>query len=590
MKKARLSFIFIFSFAYLSVCAQHRFTIDLNDISDDLFKVTVIPNNLNEQNNIFQFASIAPGTYQIMDIGRFVRTFTAYDKNGDILDTEQISTNQWKLSDPTHTAKIEYTIAETWDTPVTEHVVYNMCGTSLENDHAFINPHAVLGYFHGMQAHELWIKIDHPQEWVTGTALTKNTEDYYTASTYDFVVDSPILLGRLSKASLDVEGTQVDIFSYSKTDLIRSSDILDDLKDILFAASKFTNGLPVDRYVFLYHFEDIDYGAWEHSYSSIYVMKEAPFDEFRTTMFRSIAAHEFYHVVTPLNIHSELIEQFNYETPELSQHLWLYEGVTEWAALAMQVRDGIMTLDEYLHQINIKLMTNDAFEPGLSLVELGVNATALQDQYANIYAKGAVTAGMLDLLLLKKSKGKRGLREVINELSEKYGPHRPFDETNFFDELVQTTNPEVEAFIEKYIKGSETLPLKEYFEYVGINYTEFAGYDSTKASLGLGLTVSGNDIVISKVNEDIKEIKTGDILRSMDGMEITLQNAQEAFGKFHQKKAGDSISFIFLRGEETVNVDMILPAQKISHQFEVMTKPKRKQLKLRDHWITNSSQ
>ena len=36
-----------------------------------------------------------------------------------------------------------------------------------------------------------------------------------------------------------------------------------------------------------------------------------------------MAAHEFFHIVTPLNIHSEIIEHFNFATPTPSQHLWL---------------------------------------------------------------------------------------------------------------------------------------------------------------------------------------------------------------------------------------------------------------------------
>ena len=225
--------------------SQHKFTIDLNDISDDQFKVTLIPDELSRQNDIFQFAAIAPGTYSIMDIGRFVRSFTAFDANGDTLNSQQISTNQWKLAFPEKTKRIQYAIAETWDTPVKEHAIYPMSGTSLEEDHAYINNHAVLGYFHGMQAHELWIKIKHPEDWVTGTPLTQNSAGYFTAASYDFAVDSPFILGRLSKATTNVEGTQVDVFTYSKTDLIKSKDILEDLQDILFAASKFTNGTVV---------------------------------------------------------------------------------------------------------------------------------------------------------------------------------------------------------------------------------------------------------------------------------------------------------------------------------------------------------
>lgn len=571
-----------------STYAQHKFTLNLSDIADDQFKVTVIPDGLTNRNNIFQFAAIAPGTYQTMDIGRFVRAFAAFDANGDTLGSSQLSTNQWKLSEPEKTSRIEYAIAETWDNPVTEHVVYNMCGTSLEKDHAYINNHAVLGYFHGMQSHELWIKINHPVDWVAGTALSMNAEGYYTAPSYDFAVDSPLMLGRLTKASTDVEGTLVDIFTYSKTDLIKSEDILTDLKDILFAASKFTEGLPVDRYVFLYHFEDMDYGAWEHSYSSSYAMREAPFDEARTLQFRSIAAHEFYHVVTPLNIHSELIEKFNYEEPELSQHLWLYEGVTEWAAMALLLRDNIISLDEYLAETTQKLSTNDGFDPNLSLTELGINATHMQDQYVNIYMKGAVTAAMLDLLLLKKSKGKSGLRELVNDLSKKYGPSKPFDEEGFFDELVAATYPDVGDFIEKHIQGAEKLPLKEYFGFIGINYQEIAGYDSSKVSLGIGLTVEGMDIVVANANENFKEIKKGDILKSVDGVEISLMNAQIEFTKFQSRKPGENVKFTFLRDEELIEVEMILQPQRIMHQFQVIEKPKKKQAKLRKKWLKNS--
>ena len=577
MERARPILIFILIVAgFSSINAQHKFIIDLYDIADDHFKVNLEPDGLSEQNNIFQFASIAPGTYQTMDIGRFVRDFKAFNANGDALVTEQVSTNQWKLSEPSKIKRIEYSIAETWDTPVQENVIYNMAGTSLETDHSFINNHCVLGYFHGMQSHEIWIKLNHPEEWQVGTALSKNTEGYYTAPTFDFVVDSPILLGRLSKASTDVEGTQVDVFTYSKTDLIQSPDILNHLEDILFAASKFTKGLPVDRYVFLYHFEDMDYGAWEHSYSSIYALQEKEINEERIGMFRSIAAHEFYHVVTPLHIHSELVE-----------HLWLYEGVTEWAAISMQLRGEIMTLEEYLREMTIKLYTSDGFDPNISLTQLGKEATNLQDQYVNIYHKGAMTAGLLDLLILKRSKGKSGLREILNDLSKKYGPNEPFDETGFFNELEEITYPEVGDFIDRFIKGTQPLPIREYFNHIGISYTEFAGYDSSKVSLGFGLTVVGNNIAVANVDDEISEIKQGDILKSVDGTEISLMNAEEEFIKFQKRKVGDHLLFKFLRGNDEIEVDWELPALKIKHNFELLEKPKKKQLKLRKRWMSN---
>ncbi|MBE0591826.1 MAG: hypothetical protein IH616_05425, partial [Gemmatimonadales bacterium] len=128
------------------------YTVDLTDRSGDTFKVRLQVDDLGSANAIYQFASTAPGTYQVMDIGRFVRRFEAWDASGALIPSEQISTNQWRISRPEDVVEIRYQLAETWDTPVPEHPVYLMCGTSIEDDHVQINGQAVFGYPTGMQA------------------------------------------------------------------------------------------------------------------------------------------------------------------------------------------------------------------------------------------------------------------------------------------------------------------------------------------------------------------------------------------------------------------------------------------------------
>jgi predicted metalloprotease with PDZ domain len=44
-----------------------------------------------------------------------------------------------------------------------------------------------------------------------------------------------------------------------------------------------------------------------------------------------VVSHEFFHIVTPLSIHSKEIQYFDYNT-KMSEHLWMYEGVTEYFA------------------------------------------------------------------------------------------------------------------------------------------------------------------------------------------------------------------------------------------------------------------
>ena len=124
------------------------------------------------------------------------------------METQKISTNQYQLTTPEKIAKIEYQVAETWDTPVTENKIYLMCGSSIEDTNSLINGQAVFGYFKGMQSNPIKIKIDRPKDWRIGTALKKSEDGYYLAKDYDQVVDSPILLGNLTKSSMDVQGTR----------------------------------------------------------------------------------------------------------------------------------------------------------------------------------------------------------------------------------------------------------------------------------------------------------------------------------------------------------------------------------------------
>lgn len=580
----------LFSFLLLvsSSFAQQVFEVNLNNRADDKFHVTVYPEKLSPENNIFQLASTAPGTYQTMDIGRFVSDFKAFDKNGREIPTENNSTNQWTISDPGAVSKITYSVADIWDTPVTTHRLYPMCSSTISDDFVMINGQTVFGYFKGMQSEPIKIKIEYPSDWTVGTPLKMDEEGYYEAETFDKVVDSPFYLGKLTKATTEVGGAEINVYTHSITGLITSDDMLDMLKDILKAESDFTEGLPVDHYTFLFYFGKFDAGAWEHSYSSEYVMREDSLKPRFREEIKSTVAHEFFHVNVPLNIHSELVAKFNFVKPVMSQHLWLYEGTTEWAAHILQLRDHLISLEEYLNVLHNELNMNDNFRQDVSLTELGVHSTEMPDQYYNIYQKGAFVSSLLDLRLLQLSHGKSGLRELIVELSKKYGPDRAFSENNFFSELVAMTYPEIGDFIDRYIKGTDKLPVAEYFKTIGINYSEIGGVDSSRTSLGIGIGFQNGAFSIVEVrDENNSRFKVGDVITKVDGTPLTLQNARAVFSKRSQLKVGDKMEFTVKRGDEEINLDVILQPSVRRHVFSVDPNPTPEQLKLREAWLKN---
>ena len=457
-----------------SAPAPLRYTVNLNDRADTLFKVSLQVDRLGAANAIFQFAATAPGTYQVMNIGRFVRSFHAFDAAGKEVASTQVSTNQWRLSAPARVREIRYTMAPTWTTKVSENPVYLMCGTSLSDDHSLINGQGVFGMPKGMQGVPISVKLLAPADWKIATSLPL-ADGLYLADDYDRLVDSPILAGRLTLARLDVTGVPVDIAVYATHDQINADQLREAMRDMLNAAGEFLGKLPVDHYMFLYYFEARGQGAWEHSYGSEYSLPERPYTPQYGKQITDIAAHEFFHVVTPLNLHSEIIEHFNFETPIASRHLWLYEGSTEWAAHKMQLESGLKPATEYLATLVQKMKTDRAgFDTTWSLTKLSLTSysDSGQKQYGNIYQRGALVAGLLDIKLLELSNGEHGLRDLIQDLSKQYGKKRAFRDDSLVSIIVSRTNPAVGEFINSYIRGAQHLPVKEYYAKLGITLVE----------------------------------------------------------------------------------------------------------------------
>lgn len=454
-----------------------RYEIDMTQ-STDTFYITLYPGKLKEANKVFQFASTAPGTYQTMNIGRLVSDFEAFDKKGNYLDVAQYNANQFEISYVKKVHKITYKVAETFDTPLPEYPIYPMAGSSLEEDHALINTHTMLGYFHGLQGAPISISLKGRSGWKVGTALSAR-DGAYRADDFDHAVDSPILLGKLTEASTQIADTKVEIFTYSANDKISADRLLEKMSSMLEATREFLIDLPVDRYTFLYHFAPDTKGAagaWEHSYSSEYTLIENDFNTpSQVQAVTDIASHEFFHIVTPLNIHSEIVEEFNFVKPTPSVHLWLYEGITEWASNMLLYRAGETELEDYLeNSVRQKILVSQFyFDPSWSMKRIAAESFTEEGakQYGNVYYKGSLLGNLLDIRLLELSDGQMGLREVLLKLIKAYGKGKPVSEATFFDDFTAMTYPEIKDFFEAYVLDNQDLPLAEYFGKVGIKIT-----------------------------------------------------------------------------------------------------------------------
>lgn len=458
----------------------YRFSVDLTRIAGDKLDVELLTPAISSNEIIYNMPAIVPGTYEIYDYGRFISDFRAFDKNGNKLKTESLDKNRWKIADAKQLHRITYRVEDTWDTNLEGEFIFEPGGTNFQADSNFVlNTFGLCGYFDGMKSLPFELHVRHSEKMYGATSLRGThgkQNDTLRAPDYMELADSPVMYAAPDTAHVMVGGCDVLLALYSPNKLCSAPVLADTLRDLLAQQQAYLGGtLPVDRYTFIIYlspdgFKSGALGALEHSYSSLYCLPEMmPY--YIGPRMRDICAHEFFHIVTPLNIHSEEIGDFNYNGPKMSQHLWLYEGVTEYAAGLMQVKYGHDSAEEFMQWITNKISGAERFNNSLPFTEMskGVLDT-YKNEYSNVYQKGALIGLCLDLNLRKLSDGKYGIQELMHDLSKTYGKNKSFKDDELIPKIVQLTYPEIGTFFSRYVQGTEPLPLSEVLAYAGITY------------------------------------------------------------------------------------------------------------------------
>ncbi len=597
----------------------YQFKVNLNQVIDDKIEVELqVPKTVRKQKVVrYHLPKIVPGTYSVYNFGRFVTKFTAYKKNGKPFKTKYIThpdDNTWVIRKAKKLYKITYTIEDTWDTKKdavgTDDYIFEPGGTNIEENKNFtINNHGFFGYFDGFKYRDFYITVDRPQNFFGATSLIRTggdaDTDIFHAPNYMDLADAPMMFCEPDTAIIKVGDANVLIATYSPNGKVKSDFIAGEVSPILQAHKAYLGGkLPVDRYAFLIYLADGQsmsgkYGALEHSYSSLYYLPEMEPQQIAQTI-RDVAAHEFYHIVTPLNIHSEEIGNFDFINPKMSKHLWLYEGVTEYSAGHVQVVEKLQPIETYLKVIEGKIRGAAKYKDDLpftvmSRLILGKH----KKQYANVYEKGALIGMCLDIKLRELSGGKYGIQDLVRDLSKEYGITKSFKDDELFDVIVGLTYPEIGDFLKTYVAGPTTLPIQELLAKTGIQYydkkesadismfggniNKYIGYQFAESKFyikdGSGLDEFGTTYI---------GFKEGDVIEKWNGEALTIESINKVLGVYAGTvKEGADLKISIIRNGEKMDLETKITPVMVEkeHVLELSENPTEGQLKLRKAWL-----
>ena len=488
---------------------KYLYSVDLTRIKNDKAYVHLHCPGLNQDTVIFHFPKTIPGTYKELDYGEMIDSIEPKDHDGNLLSVEKIGKNIFQITGARDLTMIHYWVDDTWDHPKAMKRIWPMGGTNIEKDENFvINASGWFGFFDGLELVPIQVSLTQPEGMRAFTALPVESKFentiVFNARDYHQLIDCPIMVSESDTATFMVANTKVYIETYFNGEEYGYADLIKkEIQPSMEAVATFTDSLPVDEYHFIMYIRDgrefmktlqskeigiitkaktaiknitlFGMGALEHGNSSFYVLTDFG-DSSYTSMIKRVALHEFMHIFTPLNLHSEYIGEFDYVNPKMSKHLWLYEGITEYFAYLIQVQSGLITpLDFFAEQMGGKIRRASRYpETKIPFTEMseGVFKKKYGRHYRQVYQRGALMGLLLDIEIIRLTNGKKTLKDIVLELASKYGPNQSFDEETFFDEFTSLVHPELRQWFADYFEGTIPLDIKGGLLQIGIEYSK----------------------------------------------------------------------------------------------------------------------
>ena len=584
MKKIILGTAFI---ALLASCSTYKtvqnntqtvaVAIDLNTVVDDKIMVEINPQKIKEETLIYNIPAIVPGTYAMSNYGKFVADFKAFDYDGKELVTTKLSENSWQINNAKNMDKISYWVEDTFDSEK-EHKIYVMAGTNIEEGKNFLlNLPGFIGYFNNKKELPYEITVTHPTNlYETSSLINKNTtktdnsKDVFLAPRYDEISDNPIMYAPLNNVNFTVNGIDVNLAVYSPNNKHKATDLEEALKTMMTAQTNFLKGFETTNeynvlvYLFdpeVYKFQG--YGALEHRSSTTVVYPETMGKkQFASNMINGTVSHEFFHIVSPLSVHSEEIHTFDFNKANMSEHLWMYEGMTEYFANLFQVNQGLISEEEFINEMNVKIGSSMRYNDAMSFTKMSKNI--LEPEYAknygNVYQKGALIGMVLDIILREESNGTYGVRNMMLDLSKKYGKNNAFKDEKIIDEIVKMTYPSVGEFFKNHVQGATPINYETYFKKVGVKKetkTENATYFiDSKGQPFISVNEAQKVFFTKRTNSALVTfgIEANDVLEAVNGEKISLANIRPVIGKTMLWKAGDIITMEVTRNGKLITL------------------------------------
>jgi predicted metalloprotease with PDZ domain len=267
--------------------------------------------------------------------------------------------------------------------------------------------------------------------------------------------------------------------------------------------------------------------------------------------------------------------------------------VTEYFSNLFQINQGLISENDFYSRMTDKINVANSMNDTMPFTTMSSNVliSPYKEEYYNVYQKGALIGMCLDIIIREKSEGKRGILDLMQQLSNEYGATKAFNDEELFSKITALTYPEVGDFLKTYVSGPTPIPYADYFAKVGVTKSSekvparvFGSRQSpnliTNPETKEISIVSGKELIDFYKNLDLR---AGDVLITINEKPYSANNIYELYSESREWKENDAIVLKIKRDgkEQIIKGTVKLPyEEKATYNFTDTSK-----IVLKDAWL-----
>lgn len=530
------------------------------------------------------------GRYSIFDFAGGVVDVETSNGKGKSLSWKKTDKQTWRIEKGRET-----TVSVKYRVYANE---FNSRTRGLNDEHGFVDPLSVFMYAPKYARLPLTLTVTPYGNWhvTTGLDEVKGSANTYSAPTYEYFGDCPIEIGMQKDFPFEVDGVEY-VWMMAGEGNYDIERIIEDTKKIVLENKKFWGRLPYDRYIFMLHISPSSGGGTEHINSTI--MGTRPFtfkNEQAYKGFLGLVSHEYFHTWNVKQLRPAGITPYDFSKENYSEELWLAEGGTSFFDELILVRTGFKTEDEYLRDIG-RQIEGDRQRPGnakQSVTESSFDAwvkfwKGTEQSYnteSDYYGKGLLATMLLNLEILKMSKGKRSFDDVMKAMFERFPVFKKgYTVEDLRDVSEEYAGGPMKSFFADHIYGTKPYPWEQAFAVAGLELVPQGG--DPAASMGLSLRdgnagVSIRGVVAGGAGETAG-LSVGDEIVALNGYRV---RSSDINARVSESKPGEKMSLTIFRDDRLRTVEITLGADPVpSYSVKRIKEPTETQKISYEKWL-----